>query len=371
MSLGADETVVDLLGKDDLPSLFDLYRKVMTFPPSESVEEYWHWRFWQNPIDHGIRPPFWVVKHESRVVGAMAQVPVILEVEGHPIRSYWTADLMVDPEVRGLGLAKRIFNQYREANDIVLSTGYPPDSVTSRVARSVGFRSFPAFSYLFKFYNLKPILARLPWASPVAGCLSELSRPFLGKIGWRWRTAPAGILLREISRFDHAFDILWRRVAGEISVAVRRTHETMNWRYFDNPFFEYKTIGAWYHEELLGCVVLKVAHAETFTYGTIPEIIVPKGESAIQECLLGCAMEAFHRAKVDVVKSLMSPPHLERLLRRAGFIAIGRSIDFVFSFRPDIPDTNFASLLKRGGWYFTKGDSDLDIVPDFMQQVVR
>ena len=146
LNLGPANYAIEPFRTENLSSLFELYRRVVVFPDAESITEYWQWRFGRNPFDDGTRPPFWVAKRDRNIVGALAQVPVILDVAGHPIRAYWAADFMVDPEVRGRGLGKQIFSRYRESNPMVLSMGYSPNSVTSRVARAVGFRSLHAFS---------------------------------------------------------------------------------------------------------------------------------------------------------------------------------------------------------------------------------
>jgi hypothetical protein len=170
-----------------------------------------------------------------------------------------------------------------------------------------------------------------------------------------------------MARFDPAFDSLWRQVALEFPVTVRRTHGTMNWRYFDNPFFRYRAIGAWRDKNLAGCLVLKVVRGATLTYGTIPEIVAARGDRAVQTALLGWALEVFERERVDVVKALATPPYLARLLRSAGFVPLGKGCDFVIAAASDLSRT----LLNGRGWYLTKGDADLDMVPDFFRVAGR
>lgn len=368
MNRGPDETVIEPLGSDDLPSLFDLYRRVMAFPPPGSVETYWDWRFRRNPFDKGTGPIFWVAKQRGRIVGGIARMPAILNVEGQEIESHWAADFMVDPGHRGQGLGRRIFDHYRATSDVAISMGYAPDSATSRIARSVGFECLSPFPYLFKFYSPRLLSDRFPWGSRFGETLVNVSRPLFKLTGGTWKhDAPPDVHLEPIVRFDAAFDALWARVASDFPVTVRRTHATMNWRYFENPFFRYRTAGAWRSGELVGCLVLKVVRGERFSYGTIPEIVVPKAEEAVQQALLAWALGEFEEAKVDVVKSLLSPGCLSRLLRRAGFFAIGKGCDFVFAVSHGLSPLVSRACGISGGWYLTKGDGDCDIVPDFMR----
>jgi hypothetical protein len=68
---------------------------------------------------------------------------------------------------------------------------------------------------------------------------------------------------------------------------------------------------------------------------------------------------------VDVVKTLASAPHLNALLRRAGFRALGKPCDFVIGVGPGA-DAGISGSRDSATWYLTKGDCDLDMVPDFM-----
>lgn len=366
MSFRSNTLIVEPLQKEDLPALFDLYRQVMAFPPSDSYEQYWMWRYTLNPFDDGTRPAFWVVRSARKIIGGMAQMPVVANVEGTEVEARWAGDLMVDPAFRGQGIGKLIFDNYREANRLSISMGYAPDSVTSRIARSVGFKWFPPFTFLFKFYSVRLLAERLSWFKPAVHALSALSRPVFRLARRRFDHAPEDVVLMEMDCFGSTFDSLWRRVASEFPVSVRRTYSSMNWRYFDNPFFSYQALGAWRDAELVGCLVLKVVHGEALTYGTIPELVAAREDRVVQTALLGWALEVFERERVDVVKALGSPPYLSSLLKSAGFLPLGKGCDFVISKAPDLPSV----LLDCNAWYLTKGDCDLDIVPDFLRVAV-
>ena len=207
----------------------------------------------------------------------------------------------------------------------------------------------------------------MSWLAPLTPVLAGLSRPLFRAFGQRFAYDPGDVVLAELDRFDFTFDPLWQQVASEFSVTARRTHATMNWRYFDNPFFRYRAVGAWRDNGLAGCVVLKVVRGEALTYGTIPELIAPQGDRVVQTALLKWALRAFERERVDVVKALGSPPHLARLLRSAGFLPLGKGCDFVISIASDLPSI----LLDRKAWYLTKGDCDLDMAPDFKLVAAR
>ena len=139
----------------------------------------------------------------------------------------------------------------------------------------------------------------------------------------------------------------------------------MNWRYRDNPFQRYRTLGAWSGGVLVGCVVFKVVHHDAFTYASIAEIVVPTAMGDVLETLLARVFEDLASEGVDIVKTLASVPHHVDALRRAGFHALGPGCAFVIAVAPALQSV-FGRHLDPHDWHLTKGDADLDMVPDFM-----
>jgi len=353
--------IIDPCAESDLPAVFDIYRRTMTFPPHDRVDRYWAWKIVANPERRAGVPDGFVAREGGDVIGSIGQIPVLLDVGDAVVPAVWAVDLIVDPRAQGRGVAKALFARQRESNAIALSTGYAPDSVTSRVARGAGFQGFPTLRYLFKMLTTRLVARRLPLAA-------HLGRIPLG--AWRRVRRPNAARLRceELTAFPPAFDALWRTVAGETAVAVRRDRRTMTWRYLDNPFDRYRVLGVWDGAALAGCLVFKVVRHERLTYGAIAEIVVPAADELTRQTLLAWALEELERAGADIVKTLATAPHLERALGRAGFYAFGSRCDFVIG----AVDAARAALRQRvdpAGWYLTKGDCDLDMVPDFMSYV--
>jgi GNAT superfamily N-acetyltransferase len=358
--------LIEPLAARDLPEVFDLYRRAATFPPPDRLDEYWRWKFCDNP-HRGDAPPFWVARQDGTVIGGMAQMPVILQVDGQAVPAGWAVDFMVDLRFRRQGVGRRIFDHYRQRNDVAISMGYGPGSATSRIARAVGFHGFPPRRYLFRLLTTRPLTRRLPLGGFVSPIVDPVSRFVLRRVG-RVRSR-SRLHVRVITRFTPSFDVLWKRVAMEARVTVRRDHGTMNWRYFDNPFQPYTVLGAWDGADLAGCLVSKVVRHTAFNYGTIAELVVPLDAVTIQESLLARAMELFEEAGVDIVKTLDPSTTLSASLHRAGFRSFGRGCDVVIAVAPTVDAGLGATVRDPGAWYLMKGDCDLDMVPDFMSQL--
>jgi hypothetical protein len=233
----------------------------------------------------------------------------------------------------------------------------------------VGFQGLPPIPYLFKPLTTKPLTASLPLARFWGPVLAGLSAPVLRRVGRLRPRSKSSLRVEEISRFTASFDALWATAAADVGVVARRDYASMNWRYFDNPFQRYRVLGAWDGTALAGCVVFKAVQHAVFNFGTIAEIVAPAGAVDVQQRLLGRAIEELEAARTDIVKSLASAPHLSGLLRRAGFRALGPGSDFVVSVAPDLDPSLATAVRVSEAWYLTKGDCDLDIVPDFLSKL--
>jgi GNAT superfamily N-acetyltransferase len=352
----------------DLPEVFDLYRRTLPFPPAEKLEQYWRWKLLSNPHHRGEHPPFWVAREGDALVGGMAEIPVVLELDGQSVAAAWAADFMIDPRFQGRGMGTALFDHYRRQNHVAISMGYAPGSPTSRVARALGFIAGPPLRYMFRLLTTRPVTRRLTAARTLGAIIDRLSRGPLRRFDRLPRHPPPAVRVEEMASFGPSFDALWATVSHETTVSVRRDHTTMNWRYHDNPFHRYRTLAAWSRDTLAGCLVFKVVRHSAFTYATIAELVVPAGAREVQDALLVRTLEEFRREEVDVVKTLASAPHLVRGFRRAGFYALGTGSDFVMSVAP-VLRTAFATHLDPHTWYLTKGDCDLDMVPDFMSHL--
>lgn len=364
----ARSLAIDPIVPAEFPEVFDLYRRTVQYPPDSLLEEYWNWKFCSHPLG-GNRPQFWVARHEGRIVGGIGELPVVLDAQGRSTPASWAVDFMVDPRAQGLGIGKQIFDAYRRRNFVAMAMGPAPDSPTSHIARRVGFRYFPPVPYLFKLLTTRPLTVSLPLGRLISPVAAGLSRPVLRQRGRIRPISRPSLRVDEIQRFDPTFDALWTDVTADVPVSVRRDHQTMNWRYVDNPIHRHRVLAAWNGQKLAGCLVMKIVQHPVFSYGTMAELIASDRDVAVHEALLGRALDVFDAARLDIVKAFVSSPPLATWLRRAGFEPRGQGSDFMIALDPGLDARLAATLLDPSGWYLTKGDSDLDIVPDFMSRL--
>lgn len=350
------------LNDDALPALFRLYQRTVSFPPANGVERYWNWKFRSNAAANDSEVYFLVVNHGEELVASLGALPVVVDANRTPIESRWTVDFMVDPTFRGRGLGKLLFARFHADNPLAICIGAPLRSATTRIACSVGFRPF-TLRYLFKFYGHRALATRFP---RLAGLLSIIA-PVAPRLLRSRRAIPKAVTcdLHEVQMFGPDVNEFWASLSREWPVSVRRTDRLLNWKYFESPLFHYRAAEVRRDGRLVGFLVLKVAQGIGLTYGTIPEIATSACDHEAQAALLSWALEQFETARVDVVKVLASTPRQTDMFSYFGFVPLGKKCAFLIASAPELPSV----LADGSNWFLTKGDSDLDITPDFERVV--
>ncbi|MDN5205386.1 GNAT family N-acetyltransferase [Fulvivirgaceae bacterium BMA10] len=85
------------------------------------VPEYNRWKF-RGPEKGEVETLLLAVSGE-RVVGQLGLVPVNFRVKGKIYKTYWTVDLMVDPDFRRRGIASKLYKRAIENCDIAVANG--------------------------------------------------------------------------------------------------------------------------------------------------------------------------------------------------------------------------------------------------------
>src|SRR5262245_26596665 len=86
----------------EIPEILTLRRKVngeMWWDDRRFVE----WRYFSRLTD-AKDVPYWVFVHDGEVLGACGLEPVTLVIDGQPVSAVRTLDIMVRPDLDGLGL---------------------------------------------------------------------------------------------------------------------------------------------------------------------------------------------------------------------------------------------------------------------------
>jgi hypothetical protein len=319
-------------------------------------EPFLRWRYFSSGAE---RPPYWVFVRNNEVLAACGLEPVTLVVDGTAMQATRTLDIMVRPDLDGLGLGVFI--------NLVLFRNFPITLVTGSNERSHGLltRMFHHTTDL-RFWKM-PLRARAVIAGRLGpGVVTLAARPvdLLLAIGRRAaRTAPpAGISIGKIVRFDARVTDLSRRCEVAGRVLVRRSDDYLNWRFADNPRCRYRMYGAFSGARLDGYVVTRftLARPNPRREAEIVDWLVTPGPSSVG------VLAALVRAGVDgldadgawIISCAGVDRDLAQTMETTRFrFRPGERLPF-FSRAAD-PSLH-ARLCAGDDWFLTRGDFDVE-----------
>jgi hypothetical protein len=171
----------------------------------------------------------------------------------------------------------------------------------------------------------------------------------------------AGLTIREVERFDAAFDALWRAAAVRWPCAVVREARFLEWQFMRQPGKKFDVLGLYDGEQLLGYVVLFFRKPERGG-GPAPKASISDlcyradvSTDVVLELLRAALRLALERRAGSLVIDVLDP-RVEERLKRFGFWRIRNSPQFM-TYVPDRQDL----MYDMSKWFLTRADSDVSI----------
>jgi hypothetical protein len=342
---------------DDMPGILAL-RRAVTPDMWWDDEALVRWRYFGRFSEPST--PYWVFVKGGEVVGACGLEPVTLAVDGRDLEAVRTLDIMVHPNFdgRGLGLVMNtlLFRHF----PILLVTGCNAASqnLITRMFQHTADLVF--WKIVTGAHALVDLRRRPAHLSTILGGVDLL-------LGWgRWRRAvatPAGMHIRELTRFDERVTDLSRRCEQQGRVMVRRTEDYLNWRFMDNTRCRYRVLAAFTADRMDGYVVTRLnlarpnprREAELVDWmavggaresgNPLPALFARAVATLVDDgaCLVTCAA---YGADIDHAM------HTNHFHRREG----QRIPFFVHASPPDVHER----LASSGRWFLTQADLDVE-----------
>ena len=343
----------------DEEALLAFLRRAYPGEPLKSDRAFWRWHFLENPNAGMDDVPLWIVRSGGEVVGQMAAIPVRLKVGEEERRALWIIDFILLPEYRGRKLGKGLMQMARETYcTTMIALGYNEQS--EAVLRSHKWVSLGSINryhrQLFPGNALKEV-ARFGAARHLANLAYTPFRPRRAALA---HPATADGSLREVTRFDDAFDRLWDEASSQWPCAVVRGSRFLEWQFMRQPGKKYDVLGYFEGERLLGYAAVFVRKAGAG--GAPPKAAISdlcyareKSEEVIEILLKGALRLALERRAGGLVTDVLDARD-ERALRRLGFWRVKASPPFMAGTldRQDL-------MYERSNWFLTRGDSDVSI----------
>jgi GNAT superfamily N-acetyltransferase len=348
-----DEITIEQLKLSDKDKEIAFLQRAYDDNPRMSDESFWDWHYLQAPYKEPEKLPIWVARSGGQIVGQVGTIPVEVNVEGVRRKAIWILDMIVAPEFRRRGLAKKLVNAAHEICPFGLVINTEAQVGSTKLLQDAGYQiivNVPRFH--------KPLFP--------ANDIREISKIDLLRKTVNLAFAPFRPRFKEnknvraVESFDRSFETFWAQAATQWSCAVQRDVKYLEWQFSRQPAKKFDIIGYYEGAKLLGYAVL--FFRKPGAHGAVPKAAIsdicyhPDNPVKIIDALLQESLRiAVERQAGGLVTDALAALVEERL-ERFGFWRVKNPLQFMVK-----SDGRQDLLNDPKKWFLTRGDSDISI----------
>ena len=337
--------------------VFEFQKTAYPKRTADLIPARWRWMFVESARRLDLAPQVWLHRQDGRIVGHNGAIPVRVKIGAAERSTAWLVDTMVLPEYRSQAVGARLMIQSHEDLPFALSLGQT-QQMREILLRLDWQQVAPLETAQLLIRPERVLKGKLPSpAALAAGVALRAGGVLRGVIKGRGNAT-----VREITRFDASHDLLWERLASEVTCAVRRDASYLNWKYVDQPGQEFLRLEVSDGQDARGVVVLMFRDPDVayrYRRAFIVDVIAPLGNDTLMAELLSSAVRAAADRSADALLCLHINAKLTAALQRQGFRL--RSPSRYLLVRPvGLDDQLRDRLLDPAAWFVTQGDSDID-----------
>ena len=345
--------------EDDIPQILALRRRVngaMWWDDPKFVE----WRYFSRKTET-CEAFYWVFVKDGEALGGCGIEPVTLVVDGTAMSAVRSFDIMVRPDLDGLGLGAFM--------NLVLFHHFPVTLVTGSNERSHAlltrmFHHTTNLNFWKTAIRSKTFLERRLGLGPASAAVARAADPLLAL--WRSRhrvVPPPNVAVREIPAFDVRVADLSKRceVAGRL--IVHRGPDLLNWRFVQNPRCRHRILGAFRGDRLEGYVITRFNRARPNTRQEaeiVDWLAAPEsaGHPSVLPCLIQAGVDGLIHDGAGIVSCAAANVDIDEAMRLTGFhFRQGEQLPFfVHASDPKVQER----LSVGRDWFLTRGDHDVE-----------
>lgn len=270
---------------------------------------------------------------------------------------FWLRDLIVVREGRGRGLGRLLITAAVEAASPAFLAGMN-DSVHS-VYRRLGYADRGRLPLYVRVFRAHELAKALSWPWPVA-MAAGLVVPVVQ--GIRRRRHTRGTLrIEPVSRFDDHFEAWWRKIESSFGCILRRTSDTMTWRYLRHPEHRYTCLAARDGGGLRGIAIVRRGLSRGLAAGFVVELLAAPADGETMDTLLESAEDALLGAEEPIptlIRATVLHGSFEAAFARAGYIRARSPTRWMLASARG--EDEIQQFERREDWFLDGGDSDLD-----------
>jgi hypothetical protein len=317
------------------------------------------WRYFSRRTEAGAIP-YWVFVRDGEVVGACGLEPVTIAIDGHPVQATRTLDIMVRPDLDGLGLGVYMNLQLFRHFPITIVTG---SNARSHHLLTRMFHYTTDLRFWKSAIRARAVIDQKLRLGPISHLAASVADLFLAAKRLRRVETPPGIVIREIAAFDEQVDGLSRQCERPDRILVRRSASYLNWRFTENSRCRHRILAAFSGDRLMGYVVIRlnVTRPNPRREAEIVDWLTPLPAAqspSILAALMQAGADALAREGAGVVSCAAAGADMHSAMRAAGF-SFRPAERIPFFVRAADPSVH-ARLCSGESWYLTRGDIDVE-----------
>lgn len=287
----------------------------------------------------------------GRIIGVLAAVPTPLRANECKLSAFQAVDLLIDPTYRGRGIFAALGRVLLEGIASIggsLVWGFPNESAAHAWFERLGWIRLGPVPYMFRPLRTGFLLARIRATRNLFN-LRLVSRP---------RPVPG---LSSVNRFGPGTDRLWEAFSKSGICAIDRSAAWMNWRVFERPGANYRTVGVYEGNQILAFVTSTIAPRFGASIHHVLEALCcgPKNNRLLLRILQHEVALAAERGADGALCWCPSAAPNRGVYLRAGFVPVPQQ------FRPAKTYVGLkplsaipATITSQNAWYFSLLDFD-------------
>lgn len=362
--------------------------------------QHWEWKYKVIKDVFGCPPIIWIAEDHNNIVGHYAAIPAKMKLEKKSVLTFQGVDAATHPSYRRRGIYEGLVKRVSEdaGKEAAFATfAFPTSGGASYecFVRKLGWSDVHPVTIMFKILNLKGVFSKgrftftakhdfYPHVKNVKMNKTKifdirvllqlfkrlflaLSSAYIAKD--QFHPSFKNIKINKTRILDERYDEFWKKTSRKYDVAIERSRQYLNWRYFNNPDANYTVYLAEKENEVLGYIVTKCTtigldvgplKVTNLKMGHIVDLL---GEEMILACLIAVAEEDFKKEKIDLIHCWTMEDHPEyELFKKMGFFSLPKSIgEFAFVSKILLPDETWTTetfFEKHKNLLLSLGDSD-------------
>lgn len=334
-----------------------LFRDAFNRNHSPKSIERLHWQYFENPSAR-LDVDFALDESNGRVAAIYAVCPVRVRVSGRLVLACLSLNTLTDSEYRGRGLFVKLASSVYERctkDGLDFVYGFPNVNSVHGFWTHLGWHSLDPVPELVRPLSLGCYLRRAPLLKSIHTQVRDSRRPPQEHEAEN----RSGILT--LAGFGPETDQLWHEFGGRIKIAIERDHDFMNWRFSNNPDYEYSIKGHSSGNRLDALVVYSVTDSDDGRDGWVMELLHREDSVDAALLLLRGALTDMRLRGCDAAHCwcLKHSPNYN-VFKKAGFMARPTALlgsQTHFGVKP-LANPDSILLRTRENWYVSYVDCD-------------